>query len=156
MIVAEMVNDMKVCKQCGLQKDEQAFRPLYGKQGTYNVCLDCERINSRHKYLSRKGTLTANELAELRAIDDLYARQRDMGLKPPKRRNTTYSTVSRLVDMYNAEAQRWLTAELTEKPEYYIDEVFETLRGADKELRDKVLERFYDYEDQYYGGNKDA
>ena len=58
--------------------------------------------------------------------------------------------------MYNAEAQGWLTAELTEKPEYYIDEVFETLRGADKELRDKVLERFYDYEDQYYGGDKDA
>lgn len=147
---------MMVCKQCGLQKDDKEFRPLYGRPGTYKICYDCERINSRRKYLLRKDNLTANESKELQAIEDLYARQRSMGLRPPHRRYSTRAAVSVIVDTYNAEAQRWLTAELTEKPEYYIDEVFETLRCADKELRDKVLDRFYDYEDQYYGGDKDV
>lgn len=147
---------MKVCKQCGLQKDDKAFRPLYGRPGTYNVCYECERINSRRKYLLRKAELTASESAELQSIEDLYARQRSMGLRPPHRRYSTKAVVSNVVDTYNAEAQKWLTAELTEEPEYYIDKVFETLRGADKELRSKVLDRFYEYEDQYYGGDNNV
>lgn len=142
---------MKTCKQCGLTKDIEAFRKYYGgRKGTYKCCLNCEQVNSRYKYLSKKANPTANDLAELQQIEGLYARQVSAGLKPPQRRKTVMSTVTDMIDSYNEEARRWLTAELTEEPEYYIDKVFDTLKGADKELRDKVLERFYDYEDQYY------
>ena len=122
---------MRVCKQCGLEKDDKNFRQLYGKNGSYRICLECESINSRLKYLLHKeqvGTITDDEIKEIETIEDLYERQRAMGLKPPRRRGTASSTVDRLVGIYNAEAQKWLTAELTEKPEYYIDEVFVVLR----------------------------
>ena len=142
---------VKTCKQCGWTKDITDFRKYYGgRKGTYNCCLHCEQINSRYKYLSKKANPTANDITELEQIEGLYTRQRAAGLKPPQPRKRVMNTVAGMINSYNEEARRWLTVELTEPPEYYIDKVFDTLKGADKELRDKVLERFYDYEDQYY------
>lgn len=146
----------KICKQCGRELPIQAYRPLYSGNGTYNVCLECEKINSRSKYLRKKernGTVTQQEQVELEQIEQLYAKQRQMGLKPPKLRKSVTDVSQTIQDYYDDKARHWLTAELTEKPEYYIDEVFETLKGASKELKDQVLDRFYEYEDQYYGGD---
>jgi hypothetical protein len=139
---------MKTCKQCGLTKDEQEFRANYNRPGTFNVCLQCERINSRYKYLKRKDKLSQRESDELQKIEELYTRQRSMGLRPPRPRMSV--SIDAVLNQYNKEAERWLTEELTEDPDYYIDIVFEDLQCADKEIRDKVLQRFYEYEDQYY------
>ena len=67
------------------------------------------------------------------------------------------------------ELSKWLTEELTEEPEYYQDEVYEQLKAkyrpkvkidtdnmlpvyddTYKPVLDKILERFDDYEDDYY------
>lgn len=149
----------KICKQCGRELPIQSYRPLYSGKGTYNACLDCEAFNSRFKYLRKKernGTATQQECEELAFIAQTYDKLRQMGLKPPNVRKNAIDIMQVVQDEYDADARHWLTAELTEKPEYYIDEVFETLKGASKELRDQVLDRFYEYEDQYYGGDVDV
>ena len=67
------------------------------------------------------------------------------------------------------ELSRWLTCELTDEPDMYIDDVYESLcktyrpvLSINKEtmtpvyddtykgLLDAILKRFYDYEDKYY------
>lgn len=146
----------KKCKQCGRELPIQMYRPLYNKYGTYNVCLDCESVNSRYKYLVKKeanGTIGSEEKTELSKIEQMYQNLKLAGLKPPKQRKSVLDKVQAIQEAFDTEALKWLTAELTERPEYYIDEVFETLKGASKELKDKVLDRFYEYEDQYYGGD---
>ena len=68
-----------------------------------------------------------------------------------------------------AELSRWLTETLTEEPEYYQDEVYDNLKAKYRPktkidpdtmlpmyddtylpVLDKILERFNDYEDEYY------
>lgn len=68
-----------------------------------------------------------------------------------------------------AELSRWLTEPLTEEPEYYQDEIYEQLKAkfrpktkidpdtmlpvyddTYRPILDKILERFNDYEDNYY------
>lgn len=139
---------MKKCKQCGMIRENTEFRKNYYGQGTCNTCYQCESINSRWKYLSRKGSLKPEELTELESIEALYEKQRAMGLKPPKRRSST--AAQSMLAEYNALAMHWLKAELTMPPEYYLDRVYETLLGADDKLRAAVLDRFYQYEDECY------
>lgn len=75
-------------------------------------------------------------------------------------------------DNVPAELGKWLTEPLTEDPDYYLDTVYEQLKAkfrpqiridtatltpvyddTYKPVLDKVLERFYDYEDSYYKGD---
>lgn len=150
--------ETKVCKQCGKLKPIENFRHYYGgRTGTYRTCLDCERINTREKYLRRKVSddrASADEQTELQHIHALYAMQRHAGLQPPRVRNTVSSVsgmVDQLINEYATqekaaieqlmngdivlpsdnvpeELAMWLTTELTEEPEYYQDEVYEKLR----------------------------
>lgn len=166
---------MKSCRQCGDLKPLEQYRSYYnGRKGTYTVCLDCERINSRHKYLARKKNKTADDVTEIGKIEVLYEAQRQAGLKPP---NTVMVKdaidLDSLIARYSANAAppelaKWLTVDLTEEPDYYLDEVYEQLKkayvpvlklGSDnlpvydtrfRETLDQVLARFYDYEDTYY------
>lgn len=171
------------CKQCGDSKPLSQFRRYYGgRKGWYTTCLACERINSRYKYLLKKKEPSAAELEEFGKIQALYDKQRDAGLRPPTLKvpkSTIVNEVDELLGRYDdapegfkgvpRELQEWLTAPLTEEPEYYTDDVYEKLsekyrpaKRVDKssltvvyddtykEVLHKILDRFYAYEDACY------
>jgi hypothetical protein len=182
----------KVCRQCGEIKPTEQFRKYYGgRKGTYNTCKFCEKINSREKYLARKesnGTITKAEQEELHKIHELWMHQKTLGLKPPrfaKNKSTPISEslddlVAKYAEQANAvkevtnedipaELAKWLTAELTEEPEYYQEEVYEALVNKyrpqlfiDKAtmmpvyddtyraLLQQIAAKFDEYEDGYY------
>lgn len=156
----------KICKQCGKMKPLDAFRAYYGKRtGTYNTCLDCEKINTREKYLRKKSEntmISASEAEELEKIHLLYKVQRAAGMQPPRLQNENRSLVDELDDMialYSnqesdgtsdtsplspatdeafipAELQMWRTSELTREPEYYQDTVYEELREKFRPIKE--------------------
>lgn len=185
--------EAKVCKQCGELKPIDAFRKYYGgRKGCYTVCKMCERINSRAKYLVAKGQkCTDSEVEELNKIQTLWDAQRKAGLQPPRsncgRSIPLADKLDDMIDKYASktheeaedkpvtdvvvpeELQRWLTVELTEEPDYYIDEVHDKLKDKFRpkididqstmlpvyddtyaQVLDQILERFYAYEDAYY------
>ena len=105
--------------------------------------------------------------------------QRACGLKPPSRRNASKASLDNLIDVFSEHAKNkaavpselsgWLTADLTDTPEYYMDVVYEQLIEAYrpvlkidqstlnpvyddtyKDILDKILSRFCAYEDTYY------
>lgn len=144
--------DVKTCKQCGELKPISQFRQYYGgRRGTYKMCKDCERINSREKYLSAKGAnRTGDEETELQRIHMLYDYQRAVGLQPPVKlggRKPLAADLDRMIQKYADmsakaadeapvvttasetpyELTRWLTEPLDKEPDYYIDEVYEGL-----------------------------
>lgn len=184
----------KTCKQCGVIKPLEQFRNYYGgRKGTYTICKTCEKINSRVKYLESKKELNDNEKLELQSIYQLWETQRTLGYQPPrttvKGQKPVVDTVLEMIDTYKQrtkmlgevaeevltappELLKWLTVELTEEPEYYMDDVYEELKDTYKPvimidenamipvydttysgILDKILERFCAYEDKYYEDN---
>lgn len=188
--------DVKTCKQCGELKPISQFRQYYGgRRGTYKMCKACERINSREKYLSSKEVRSTEEEAELAKIHALYDCQIKVGLQPPVkqgRRKPLTEDLNDMIQKYAAmsvtvmrdtpkadtvveaapyELTRWLTETLDKEPDYYLDEVYESLTatyrpctGIDrstmmpeydnkyKDVLDRILDRFNEYEDSYYEG----
>lgn len=189
----------KTCRQCGELKPISSYRKYYGgRKGTYTICKQCERINSRAKYLERKlrnaDTYTQDESDELDKIYKLYEAQRLLGLQPPRQEGGRHASISDTLDTmleaYTARAKeaqaiadevapgasnvpdellKWLSADLTEEPDYYLDEVYEDLKqryrpalsidqqtlmpvydDTYKVTLDKILDRFNQYEDKYY------
>lgn len=148
--------DTKVCRQCGDVKPLEQFRKYYGgRQGTYTLCMSCERINSRVKYLEKKPARSQAEEAELAKIYTLYEAQRACGLRPPRReegrRKELVDNLDSMIQAYTAKANavkrapaelntegtpaellQWLTCELTKEPDYYLDEVYEGLKNKYK------------------------
>ncbi len=181
----------KTCKQCGVIKPLEQFRNYYGgRKGTYTICKTCEKINSRVKYLEGKSELNDKEKAELQSIYQLWETQRTLGYQPPrttmKGQKPVVDTVLEMMDTYKERSQllgsvaeealtappellRWLTEELTDDPDYYLNDIYDELKEAYKPvlriderammpvydetysgILDKILERFYKYEDDYY------
>lgn len=186
----------KICKQCGELKPIEQFRKYYGgRKGHYNTCKLCEKINARAKYLKSKGdSMTFQEGAELDKIYKLYEAQRAAGLQPPREggvRNTPLvDSLDDMIAKYQtntsniipvplgasieqrfvpADLQLWLNCDLTEDPDYYLDEVYEELKAKHrpqlridtatmqpvyddtyKDVLETILDRFYKYEDEYY------
>lgn len=181
----------KICKQCGETRPLEQFREYYGgRKGRYNTCKMCEKINSRYKYLVGKSDkCSLEETDELRKINALYQMQRKIGLQPPKHDNgRAIPLVESLDDMLskyearaaavtevvgdgatNDELTHWLTVDLTEDPERYLDDIYEGLKtkfrpvlrvdaatnlpvydDTYKAVLEKILDRFNDYEDNYY------
>lgn len=149
--------DVKTCKQCGELKPISQFRKYYGgRRGTYTMCKQCERINSREKYLVAKGeSINLEEEAELDKIHKLYEYQRSMGLQPPNKQTRRASLAEDLDSMLSKyedlvaqtndavkvdigqdvsdvpyELLSWLTCDLDKEPDYYLDEVYERLRDT--------------------------
>lgn len=75
----------KVCKFCGQEKSVDNFRHYYdGRRGTYTYCRDCERIETRRKYLKRRGDkCTPEQIQELQEIHALYQARATKGLHAP-------------------------------------------------------------------------
>lgn len=182
--------NVKTCKQCGKLKPIEQYRKYYGgRKGTYTTCKLCEKINAREKYLRNKDSLSQVETEELNKIHKLYDAQRKAGLMPPREKQWPSTTLADSIDeMLNefkasdgdlsvstdlgpapTELQLWLTTELTEHPDYYIDEVYAELTSkyrpiltiekgsmqplyddSYKQVLEKILDRFYEYEDAYY------
>lgn len=176
----------KTCRQCGELKPLTQFRQYYGgRTGHYTTCKACEKINSRLKYLDSKDNLSELERIERDKIYKLYEVQQAAGLRPPRRggRSTELTTdLDEMIKKYQPievplvdkapvpmELGRWLTCELTEEPDVYIDEVYESLcetyrpvvsidrdtmmpvrDDTYKNVLDAILKRFYDYEETYY------
>lgn len=113
----------KVCKQCGKMKPLEAFRQYYGNRtGTYNTCLDCEKINTREKYLRKKSndmTISDGEAEELEKIHLLYKVQRAAGLQPPRLQEKNNSLADKLDDMITlySKQEADLAAEAERSPE---------------------------------------
>ena len=184
----------KTCKQCGELKPIDQFRKYYGgRQGHYTICKDCERINSRAKYLERKGdSITSTEDAELKKIYRLYDAQRACGLQPPRRESGRQTRLvddlDSMISKYEVRANvpttgqptfdtsatppeilQWLSAELTEEPDYYLDVIYEELVAKYRPVikidaetllpvhdekhtlaLEQVLSRFNKYDDDYW------
>lgn len=177
----------KSCRQCGEIKLLSQFRQYYGgRTGHYTICKSCEKINSRLKYLDSKESLTDVERIERDKIIKLYEAQQAAGLRPPRRSGRSTELMADLDEMIKkyqpvapsevpelvtgpAELTRWLTCELTEDPDVYINDVYEALcetyspvLSIDrttmipvrdekfKHILDAILKRFYEYEDKYY------
>lgn len=184
--------EAKTCKQCGQLKPHEQFRQYYGgRKGRYTVCLQCEKINSRLKYLEKKANLTEAEQIEVTKIHELYEAQRSVGLQPPRqgggRTAPIVDSLDDMIGMYKSQAEaarlpdnsdapaelvEWLSVELTEEPDYYLDEVYEQLRSKYRpvhridtttmlpiydethaETLERILERFNEYEDNYYNND---
>lgn len=86
----------KICNRCGEIKPLERFRKYYKGQGHYSFCKDCERVESRRKYLVRKAQLTEDEQTELNKIGILYGYQKQIGLRQKKYSNRP--TSSEIVD----------------------------------------------------------
>jgi hypothetical protein len=181
----------KVCKQCGAMKPLDQFRKYYGgRKGTYKVCITCERLNSREKYLASKiacNRATEVEKKELTTIHQIWDDQATLGLRPPRKMSgkSTPLDVDAIAQVFRGKAQAvkptgipehtpaelvgWLTAPLTESPEYYQDVIYEQLRekyrpvlsidpntllpvydDTYKSVLNGIADRFDNYEDHYY------
>lgn len=186
----------KTCKQCGELKPIEQYRKYYGgRKGHYNTCKTCEKINARYKYLSNKVERTEDDELEITKIEKLYEVQRAAGLQPPRkdaeRNKPLVDSLDDMIAKYQqeepriitiqlgatppaqnvapAELQVWLKCELTEEPDYYLDEVYEELKAKYrpairvdtytmqpiyddkyKAVLDQILDRFYQYEEEYW------
>lgn len=84
--------ETKTCKRCGAAKPLTDYRSYYGKgqNGTYTFCKECERIESRRKYLVKLGdSANPKQREALVAIERLYAERARKGLAVPKPRCTS-------------------------------------------------------------------
>lgn len=76
--------ETKICKFCGEEKSVDAFRNYYGRPGKYTYCSECERIETRRKYLKRRGDkCTPAQLKEIESIEQLYEARLAKGLSAP-------------------------------------------------------------------------
>lgn len=163
---------LKKCKQCGEVKPLAEFRKYYNTNGYYTKCKDCERINSREKYLNSKAKLNDKEQSELDAIHQIWHYQRQQGLTPPRSR-TAIDFEEMLEKLQKPkiplELDVLLTDAFDQDPEFYYDLYDEYLLpkyrpvvGIDpetnlpkydetyKDALNKILKRIDDYEYEYY------
>lgn len=91
--------ETKVCRFCGEEKSVDDFRNYYdGRKGKYSYCLECERIETRRKYLKRKGDkCTPEQLQEIKSIERLYEARLAKGLSVPGHASRHKQSVADLV-----------------------------------------------------------
>jgi hypothetical protein len=65
---------------CGGTKPLEEFRK-YPNGKSYPYCLECQTIETRRRYLVSKNVRTDEELEEEKAINELYEKRLEKGLK---------------------------------------------------------------------------
>ena len=167
------------CKQCGDVKDDEKFRQYPKTKGRYKVCLNCEKINNKYKYLMRKKTCTAEELQTMQKIKELYEILETKGMTVPyfvrSKDTSSVSEIDRLLEKYKKaneipeELIQWKTKDLSPYTPDELDEAYQKLKevyrpsvGVDDDsglpkydntyrtILDEILQRFDEYEDLYY------
>jgi hypothetical protein len=78
------MSEVKRCKQCGLLKDVEEFRPYtYSKKnetgGRFSTCRSCEAINSKYTKLKATG----EDSPELMQLEKLFGLLESQGLHTP-------------------------------------------------------------------------
>ncbi|MNI12527.1 hypothetical protein D3C73_657120 [compost metagenome] len=108
---------LKRCKQCGEVKAQDMFRPYYGQSSTsrYKLCLTCEKVNNRLKYLRKKPNPSQEDTVEIGSIEKLYTLQRSRGLKPPGTKDIVRAEMSTLLEEELFKQQELLAAESSSK-----------------------------------------
>lgn len=145
-----MDQEMRQCRQCGEIKVMTQFRRYYNsRKGHYRVCLTCEKINTRHKYLRRKSDnkeLTQTELQELEKIERLYDVLRERGLRPPARQQEVPTGIDLDAMLELHESKLVETQQLREEgiPENTPVELLEWLNKDLDGLENWELEDIYD------------
>ena len=88
--------NIKICRFCGEEKSIDNYRHYYdGRKGTYTYCKDCERIETRRKYLQKRGNkCTPEQIKELEDIRALYNARVAKGLSVPGRSQKKPSVAS--------------------------------------------------------------
>lgn len=168
-----------------------------GHYNTCKVCEKINA--RRKYLVAKGESINWQEEAELGKINKLYEVQRAAGLQPPReasgRSTTLADSLDDMIASYKpaqscvvlernelgiwinepsthnvpADLLVWLSCELTEDPDYYLDEVYEELKDkyrptlridkatlkpvyddTYKDVLDKVLDRFYRYEEDYW------
>jgi len=136
------------------------------KSGT--ICLSCEKINSRRKYLEHKSNKSTDDNLELNSIYELYDVLTELNLRPPivKRRSAIMplqECIESLTEKAHAilkpEDFDWLTRSLdmfTPDELYDIHTKLEMSNSLSstkdrKKLLDAILDRFMTYDDNYIG-----
>lgn len=93
---------MKICSRCGTEQPLSNFRRYYNRgenAGTYKFCKECERIETRRKYLVGRGdAATQTQKEELASIRKLYDLRESKGLDVPGRIRRRPSAVKSIVD----------------------------------------------------------
>lgn len=94
---------MKTCSRCGVEQPLENFRQYYNRGengGHYKYCKTCESIESRRKYLAKRGAAaTPEQLEELAKINKLYEKRSAMGLDIPGRSSgRTRGRISQIID----------------------------------------------------------
>lgn len=70
----------KMCSMCGSEKSQEEFRK-YPNGKSYPYCLECQTIETRRRYLMSKTVRTDEEMEEEKAINELYKKRLEKGLK---------------------------------------------------------------------------
>lgn len=143
------------CKQCGELLPEDQFRPYYKRDGSggrstsrYRVCLQCERINTRYKYLTRKiveGKAEHKDTTELQRIATLYDILRQRGLEPPNSRAAEAPLdIDAEIRKHTEELERKKSdAALPEELQFWLDEDLSKYSPEDLEdVTDELLSQF--------------
>jgi hypothetical protein len=158
------------CKMC--EKINSREKYLVGKLNESTITgTEIEELNKIYKLWEYQAGLglrpprrTAEKVPLAESLDTMIER---------------YEIASKQVAIIKADAPvqpelaKWLIEPLTQEPEYYLDEVYEQLKekyrpqhsidsktmlpvydDTYKEVLDKILDRFYTYEDTYYEGDE--
>ena len=152
------------CKQCGDIKIDDNFRKYPRTEGRYKICLECERINNKYKYLLKKNQCTEEETVTLNKIEQLYQILVAKGLQVPKvgigKGKGKSTDIDKMLEKYTAveecpympptpsKLQEWLDADLSQYTPDYLDEVYKTLKNSYRPMlgvdQDTLLPRYDD------------
>ena len=161
------------------EEAEEAEEANNDDTGAYDVAEVEEITPVRSVAVPKVPTKPASKPSKPAFLDNTSAIQRPEAAPVVPTENEVYQAASAAVsgkaappsiEQARAEIVQWLTAELTDEPEYYLDVVYERLRdkwmpvisgtkgffdevranSALKEDFSKLLRRFEDYEDAYW------
>lgn len=168
---------MRECKQCGGLKKLTEYNKYYNRPtGRRRVCKSCMSTNNRYKYLNGKEELTKKEQKDYDSIIELYKLYEELGYTVSGNyRNESVEDKlkearTRIEALKNPmELQEWLDKDLEGyDPGYLVDDVMNDLSvrfrpseldpvrlvpvydDTHKEMLDKIRDRFYAYDDEYY------
>lgn len=164
---------IKRCRQCGDVKSLSCFRPYYNrKSGHYSICKDCEKVNTRYRYLYCKGKdndLNEDEQKQLDLIQTLYKAQVEAGFKPQGWREIAGTFVepsihdiinSQLVNAASMKAEnvpvdapfeltRWLTEDLSGRKPSDNDAVYDKLSAMYRPIKGRGADGMPEYDNKY-------
>lgn len=165
----------KVCKSCERINSREKYLRAKGECMNWDEEAELDKIHELYALQRRMGlqppTRQERSVTIKDELDGMLSKYQGMAAQVAEA-TQKYEGVNVLADA-PLDLIKWLTEPLTQEPDYYMDEVYEKLvdtyrpcTGIDKQtmmpvydnsnktILDKILERFTDYEDNYYEGTE--